>query len=166
MLASIGTAIMVVLLIASTKHGLGRHMEEEQILDSWMVMRLIYFIQIVYGLSILPAKVAVLLQIKRLFTGSKKSFTYWTTWVLIGIVTCAYISVIFIWIFPCQPIEKFWKPQLIGGSCLPEHGRLSGVVNILSDVAILVLPIAAVSKLHMCLRKKLGVCAIFLVGVV
>ena len=39
------------------------------------------------------------------------------------------------------------------------------LADILSDVAILVLPIAAVSKLHMCLRKKLGVCAIFLVGV-
>lgn len=129
MLASIGTAVVVMLLIASTRHGLGRHLEEETVLASWNAMRLIYIVQIAYGLSILPAKIGVLLQIKRLFTGSKKSFTYWTTWVLIGIVTCAYISVVFIWIFPCRPIEKFWKLQLVEGSCLPERGRLSGTVS-------------------------------------
>jgi len=164
-IASIGTAILVILLLESTRYGLGKHLSDTDLADSWKALRLLYAVQIVYGVSIFAAKIAVLLQIKRLFTGSKKSFTYWATWVVIGIVTCAYIAVVAIWIFPCNPIKKFWKPQIVGGHCNPERGRLSGTVNILSDVAILILPIAAILKLHMCLQKKLGVCAVFIIAI-
>lgn len=42
---------------------------------------------------------------------------------------------------------------------------LSGAFNLLSDIYILVIPIPAIAKLRMPLRKRLGVLFIFLAGI-
>lgn len=41
---------------------------------------------------------------------------------------------------------------------------IASAINATSDFLILLLPMVSVSKLHMKMSKKLGICAIFLAG--
>lgn len=69
-------------------------------------------------------------------------------------------------IFACMPIQKIWNPW-IEGRCLKIHtiDITTATINAASDLSILILPQYFIWNLHMSLKKKLGVSAIFLIGV-
>ena len=85
---------------------------------------------------------------------------------LIAVSAMFTLATLLVAIFPCTPIEKWWNP-LLEGRCIDTIAAYlaSAIFNLISDVAILVLPIYLTSKLKMPLRRKLGVCAIFTVGI-
>ena len=127
-------------------------------------LRRAYVAQLVYCFTIYAVKLGVLLQIKHIFAGTKKDFNYWACWATIVFVSCGYTANLFIWIFPCIPVEKSWNFYLPGACIDAKPSIISGVVNLASDIAILVLPIIAVAQLHTSLRKKVAVSAIFATG--
>ena len=164
-LATIGFVVFVALSLYSIKFGLGKHQWDVTIEDLLKGLRRGYAAQIMYCLAIYTAKIGVLLQIKRIFTGKKRAFVYWASWTAIVLVTCAYTASLFFNIFQCIPVEKTWNP-FIAGTCKlkGKGGILDGVVNLVSDLAILAIPTVAITQLQMDLRKKLGVSAIFATG--
>ena len=68
----------------------------------------------------------------------------------------------FVAIFICSPRAKFWDP-LLPGTCVNINAVniITSVINAISDILLLVLPISCVWKLQMSSRKKLGVSAVF-----
>lgn len=71
-------------------------------------------------------------------------------------------------IFLCRPREKFWDPLLTTtGSCYNFDASMqaTGLFNIISDFAILLLPIWPIWKLQVPLKKKLKILAVFATGV-
>lgn len=68
-------------------------------------------------------------------------------------------------IFICRPREKAWNP-LLQGSCynLNSLSITTGFFNIFSDFALLMLPLWAIWKLHVPVKKKLGLSAVFATG--
>jgi hypothetical protein len=113
------------------------------------------------------AKLAVLLQIKRIFTVHKKNATYWTVWILIIANLMVYTAILFSFIFACWPREHIWNPFATGkAKCIDTAAALlaSSAINLISDITILVLPLLGISKLQMPLKRKIGVGAIFLTG--
>lgn len=58
-----------------------------------------------------------------------------------------------------------WDPLLPGKCHNSAAGYVSGIVNLMSDVAVLLLPVIGVAQLHMDIRKKLAVSAVFAIGV-
>jgi hypothetical protein len=82
-------------------------------------------------------------------------------WVVIGFVTAGYTASLFIWIFSCVPVEKLWHYMIPGTCKRAKPSIISGAINLVSDVAILALPIIAVARLQMSIRKKLAVSAVF-----
>lgn len=70
-------------------------------------------------------------------------------------------------IFICRPREKYWNRLMTKGSCfnLDASMQATGLFNVVSDFAILVLPIPSILKLQVPLRKKLGILAVFATGV-
>ena len=69
-------------------------------------------------------------------------------------------------IFQCSPREKIWNIFETDGHCydVGAFEKASGVFNIVSDFAILILPITSVWRLHMTFRKKLLTTAVFAIG--
>lgn len=69
-------------------------------------------------------------------------------------------------IFICRPREKYWNRLMTTGSCynLDASMQATGLFNVLSDFAILVLPIHSIWKLQVPLRRKLGILAVFATG--
>ena len=69
-------------------------------------------------------------------------------------------------IFTCWPRERIWNPMAPGRCMKTESFMLASVIaNVISDVAILVLPLASVMSLQMPLKRKIGVSAIFATGI-
>ena len=66
----------------------------------------------------------------------------------------------------CNPREKLWNPLITDGHCFNSGTDFesSGIFNVISDFAILILPMPCLWKLQMPLRKKLLVMGVFATG--
>lgn len=74
---------------------------------------------------------------------------------------------ILIGILICQPVEMNWNPQTPGGHCGNQNAAYSavGVVDIVVDFAILLLPIPTVLKLQLPTANRIGLMFVFSFGI-
>jgi large subunit ribosomal protein L36e len=122
-------------------------------------------IEIIYNPIIFAAKLSILLLFLRVFVPSGKGATYYVIHTLIWLNLLFYIANVPIEIWPCIPRQKLWKPS-IPGRCLNNERVFvaGGAINVVSDFAIMLLPVLLISRLQMPLKKKIGVSAIFATG--
>lgn len=111
-------------------------------------------------------KLAILLQYLRIFVPNKRSKTYYFTQSLIWTNFVFYLVIGFCAAFMCSPREKIWNPLVPGKCRLSLAGILiaGGVINIFSDFCVLALPLASIWKLQMATKHKVGISAVFAVG--
>jgi hypothetical protein len=86
---------------------------------------------------------------------------------VLGIVTIAWaLAIIILSIFQCQPIRKAWLGPAIPGHCMNLKASFIGnaVPNILTDIAILCMPIWEVWKLQITHTHRASMIFIFLLG--
>ncbi|KAF2125488.1 hypothetical protein P153DRAFT_434530 [Dothidotthia symphoricarpi CBS 119687] len=167
----ISTALLIVYAGLSLKaytYNISNHDWKMDLVKTATALKYVYAAMCVYGPIIMFAKLAILFQIKRIFlvTLMERNFTYWASWCLIVVNAISYSSVIFLVIFGCNPISKFWTPYG-SGKCLRQYtGTLSGVFNLISDLGIWLLPLVEVLKLrHLDNSKMVAVAAVFGMGV-
>lgn len=112
------------------------------------------------------AKAAVLIQLMRIFTPNKSGLVYWTIHALIWGNLALYTGLLFAIAFECSPEDKIWNPLITSGTCLERNIIIlvTGPVNTLSNLLILLLPIWAVWHLHLKLKYKVWIIAIFATG--
>lgn len=114
-----------------------------------------------YALCIVLTKLSILCFYCRVFPVRKLVYISWA----FGIFIAAYnIALVLVTAFQCIPLSSIWtgKP----GVCidtLPPFTALS-VINLITDVGILVLPIRYIVKLQMSLTRRIQICGIFLLG--
>ncbi|EKG15209.1 hypothetical protein MPH_07543 [Macrophomina phaseolina MS6] len=85
---------------------------------------------------------------------------------ILGFVTVGWVIAInCVSIFQCDPIKKAWFPT-VPGSCINLKASFIGnaVPNILTDVAILCMPIGQVWKLQVSPAQRASLCFMFLLG--
>lgn len=118
-----------------------------------------------YCCIIFTIKLAILLEFLRIFSPKRSNNTFWICHILIWLNFLFYVIIAFIYIFPCQPIERFWK-RWIDGRCL-DTARINLVAacfNSASDLSLLIAPQKVIWNLQMSSKRRLGVSAIFLAG--
>jgi len=123
---------------------------------------------IVYELGVFFIKLSILLQYLRIFVPSRTGNLV----LFVGIHVCIWSNLVYdlahviFMIALCSPREKIWKPWLHTGHCLNANALYlaSGFFNIISDFAILILPMPCLWKLQVPLRKKNFVTTIFAAG--
>ena len=66
----------------------------------------------------------------------------------------------------CTPREKIWNPLLDTGHCFNIWAtfQANGIFNVISDFAILILPVPSVWKLQISLKRKILTTAVFATG--
>ncbi|KAL8658300.1 MAG: hypothetical protein Q9226_001116 [Calogaya cf. arnoldii] len=76
-----------------------------------------------------------------------------------------FVDTIFM-IIMCLPREKIWNKLEPEGHCFNSHAAYmaTGIFNVLSDFAILILPMVPIWKLQLPLRKKIMMLAVFATG--
>jgi len=120
---------------------------------------------ILWPLLSLFAKLSILLQYIRIFVPNRGKMYYLVhsfIWINIIIFSLQF----FLAIFQCTPRTKLWDPSL-PGQCINWLVDLTvtGVFNLISDFCILIMPFAWIWRLQISRRRKLGVSAIFMIGV-
>ena len=113
-----------------------------------------------------PAKLCVLMQMLRIFRGTKKDSVYWAILILIWSNLIFYVTVTFCFIFACVPRTQLSNPILLGtrNKKLDSYILATSAINIASDVSILLLPVFAVWKLKIALKRKMAISAVFGTG--
>ena len=99
----------------------------------------------------------------------ERNVMFWTCHVLIWLNFIYYMVYVFLAIFYCTPIEKGWSQRIyppIKGKCLDLRVPyiIGAAINTASDLSIVILPQFVIWKLQLSCKKKIGLCAIFLIG--
>ncbi|CAD6574099.1 MAG: hypothetical protein ASARMPREDX12_006380 [Alectoria sarmentosa] len=126
-----------------------------------------YIIDILYSPLILATKLAILLQIENVFVTNRNSIRFYLVQFLIWSNTIYYTTNIFLTAFQCSPRAKIWN-TLLPGHCFTDFYTLNfvtTVLNVVSDLAVLVMPVLWIWKLQMGWKRKLGLSLIFASGI-
>lgn len=146
--------------------GVGRHLEyniatDPQQLVAWS--KSLYALEWLYLPSCALPKISVLILFLRIFMDRASRVVTHIVMALLFINWFAYIVACSL---QCRPFAYQWDKKIPGGKCIniPLLYKLSSLGNIITDVAILVLPFKTVIELHASTARKLGILFIFSAG--
>lgn len=107
-------------------------------------------------------KLSMLALYTRIFsTRMLKNWSY----VLMVIVACYGISFIVVFLTNCFPIDNLWNPQPGGWCHNPIYEEFASIgLNMVMDLAIVIMPMPALWGLNMPLRNKFFVSIMFSIG--
>ncbi|KAK7936175.1 hypothetical protein PG985_001670 [Apiospora marii] len=135
------------------------------------LLRVLYpfwFLPLFYAVTMLLLKTAILLDWMHIFVpkGTRNVF-FWTCWPVLVANAVFYVAATFVIAFSCRPVSKFWTP-MGEGICINRRNFdfASACINLVLDVIILIIPQRMIWKLQMPLRRKVGISAIFSIGLV
>ena len=108
----------------------------------------------------------ILFQFQRMFVTRRSGTAYWCIQTVIWINTLYYIACGLAIAFHCTPIHKAWQPWY-PGHCINVHMVIiaASMINVGSDIVILLIPLCCISKLQMRTSRKIGVAAVFAIGI-
>jgi hypothetical protein len=128
---------------------------------------------LIYGLSVMLIKVAILLSWIRLFVPNKhRPAFFWISHALIWSNVLLYSTGTIIGLTHCKLVEHFAMTDL-GARAFDEHcskmmsdyTKASGFINLVSDMIVLLLPQRVIWKLHVSWKQKIGMSLLFVVGI-
>lgn len=120
--------------------------------------------ELLYMAGVSSPKVCILLLYLRIFTDRRVRIA---TWVVLGVVVANFVCTGMIATFTiCQPFAFKWDKTIPGGHCadLMAAYKYISIPNILTDVAIAILPFSTLWKLQISRKRKLGIFLTFLAG--
>ncbi|KAI6373100.1 hypothetical protein MCOR25_003499 [Pyricularia grisea] len=130
------------------------------------IMKMIVPGSTLYITSLWAIKAALVLLYKRI-AGPRSSMQIVCN-VALGVLAATWLLIFFHIMFQCWPHDRRWSEDP-NYQCDPHNSEINYwitvIINITTDVAIISLPISIVAGLQMKLRKKIGVGAIFMLGI-
>lgn len=123
-----------------------------------------YLAEVFYCLVIYFIKMSILFLYVRIFPETKFHRYFFAT---MAFVTIAIIILLPMVIWQCVPIDAIWNLNRNNARCLsvPNVAYANAAINIVTEVAILVLPIPLLRRLRVSLSKKIALYALFGAGV-
>lgn len=115
-----------------------------------------------YCVTLALTKISILLLCIRLFP-TRKMFTAATS--LACISTAWAVATIFLIVFQCNPVARAWNYDL-PGSCMNRRTSLiaNAIPNIITDIAILLVPVVAVWRIRASTVERLSLIGLFTLG--
>ncbi|PHH71559.1 hypothetical protein CDD82_6449 [Ophiocordyceps australis] len=153
------------LCIAQTKYGLGLPIRSRPQASKVIYTRVNFAGRPIYQMGISFFKIALLISYLRLLKGTDQRLYRHLVWAMIALVLLGHVACSLSLVFACSPVAKSWQPDL-AGTCLPPGPSFTAyaAVTIASDIIVALLPIPVLLKLNVRLAKKLGLVAIFMLG--
>lgn len=151
-----------------TRYGGGTHMWNVQLQTFFKMLYWVNISAVVYGFVVFFIKLSILLQYLRIFAPTRKGNMF----IYVGVHVCIWTNLIFYLIETvfeiaiCTPRKKIWNPLMTTGHCFSVDAtfQATGVFNVISDFAILILPMPCVWRLRLPLKKKVLMTTIFATG--
>ena len=166
------TLVSAICIYVGAAHGdLAKHVELDAQGNGVWTHRDVVFLEVNYAqqlsttLTFALTKLSVLLFYKRVFRGDTFNAAVWTMISVIGVWTIAFF---FANLLQCYPIWVNWEDSgAQASSCINTNTMYlaQSWTDVLTDVMILSLPIPCIWALQMPAKHKVGVSAIFLLGI-
>ena len=120
-------------------------------------------LQWTYAFATAFPKLSVLFFYRRLFP--TKLFRI-TVYVLMFMVVGLCASIVIVSLFQCSPIAYAWDRTIKGGTCIDELAYFRWITppNLIIDLALLILPLPMVWRLHTSVGQKAGLTLTFVTG--
>ncbi|KAF2177422.1 hypothetical protein K469DRAFT_603375 [Zopfia rhizophila CBS 207.26] len=163
-LAEVGICIVGILMVE--KASTGRHIVLIEMTDPGKIT-IHYQGILVHEFLHLPAvafsKLCVAFLYLRVFTNK---FARIATYVLICLIFGTWVAYTIAAMFQCTPFAFNWDKTIPGGKCfnITVFSKSSSVPNIVTDVAVMLLPIRTVMDLKVSIGRRIGLLLIFLTG--
>jgi hypothetical protein len=161
--AWIGTVALCGIQIHMIKFGSGVNFDDVPTEARKEFSSLFLDLQMVARGAIFFARLSILLLYIRLFfpVGADRTTTWWVIWLTIVVNLLYTISLILVTTLQCVP-----QGLPFGSTCVNQFlvFILASVINIITDVAVLIVPIAKIWSLQMSSKRKWAVCALFAFG--
>ncbi|KAK5048917.1 hypothetical protein LTR84_005338 [Exophiala bonariae] len=129
------------------------------------IRKFFYIGVICYFFSIMVTKLSILAFYLRIFPD--RTFIY-STYVLMGLIVACILSFIPAIIWQCTPVSFAWTslPGQTGGHCINTFLMtwIGSSINVVLDLAVILVPIPHLLKLTLSRKKKIQVVAMFSVG--
>ncbi|KAL6714744.1 hypothetical protein ACLMJK_008169 [Lecanora helva] len=156
-----GVAALLAVILRLVSRRLGHlHLAAD---DWWMILSLIAIVsQLLYFGNVLTIKLSLLYLYARIFPQRWFRIVLVVFGLVLIAITIAAFAVV---IFQCVPIKALWAPTT-PARCV-DFGRFAlamGVINIITDLAILTLPLPVVWRLRISRTKKVLISITFIVG--
>lgn len=125
--------------------------------------KLLIVMPVFYILGVTIPKLALLAMYLRIFTQKPYRMAAYALGVILISSSIANMTVA---IFQCRPVAFFWNRTIPGGRCVNTRDffMYGSLPNILTDIALLILPIPLVWSLHTTTNVKVGLTCTFLTG--
>ncbi len=118
---------------------------------------------LIYSFAVPLPKLVLLLFYFRIFSNPRFKLAVWAVAIFV-IAWCP--AVFFTDLFQCSPVALAWDKSIEGGRCINVQAFFRYIVisNVMSDIAVLVLPLPVIWYLQMSIRQKLALTGVFLLG--
>ncbi|KAJ9624475.1 hypothetical protein H2203_005210 [Taxawa tesnikishii (nom. ined.)] len=162
-LAFTSSLALTVTICIEVTYGLGKHMATLAADQKMLLLKAFYASVPLYQCSLVLTKISILLQYHRLFVGLPVCRVIYA----VGAVCITYA----LWsilsnICICTPVAYFWDQSIPKGRCLNKKAVwfTNASLNILTDIAILILPLPSLQRLRLPRRQKIGLMGVFALG--
>ncbi|OQE44646.1 hypothetical protein PENCOP_c002G04473 [Penicillium coprophilum] len=127
------------------------------------LLQLIIPLQFLWVLSLSCTKVSILLLYLRIFP---VTWVVRISWATIGVIIAWTVGTILAGCLICRPFAFNWDQTIPGGSCGDQvtSFTVTGVINLVTDVVVLVTPMPLLYNLQMAMYKKVTFITIFGLG--
>lgn len=153
---------MLAMHITYANHGMRYHIVDLPIANSIFIAKQLVAYQAVYYAAMASVKLSYLWFYLRIFPQPK--FRKWI-WVCMGLVAGYWLGSMLQIFLICTPFEMNWNPA-IPGHCASYNVAFVtiGIFNMITDLIIMLLPIPFLRKIQMAIGIKIGLVAIFSIG--
>ncbi|KAF8849314.1 MFS general substrate transporter [Acephala macrosclerotiorum] len=149
-----------------TAKGLGRH--DVDIPESWRpsLRRSEYAFTILYNPALMATKTSILIFYLRMSKNTQNMLRI-ASYVTLAVVNIAGVVLTFLNVFQCSPVSAAYDPKQTSNKCtsITTLYLCSAPVNIITDLAILVLPIPVLTGMRLPQRQKTVLVFTFTLGV-
>ncbi|KAF2138390.1 uncharacterized protein K452DRAFT_290972 [Aplosporella prunicola CBS 121167] len=123
----------------------------------------VYSTMVVYGPTVFATKCSILLFLTRVFAPFDRYCRF--IFAFLGVMGIYYTLMLFLKIFICRPIPKFWNMAL-EGQCFNQRALImtDNVISLISDIAVLLIPCPLANFLKVSTKAKLKIGAVFGAG--
>jgi hypothetical protein len=142
--------------------GAGRRAADQDLETLVRLAKLFKAEEMIYISSVMLPKLVVLSLYIRLFMDPVRRLSYLTG----AFVIASFLAGLLTWGFACQPFAFNWNKTIVGGHCINSHKQYAyfSIPNLVSDVAIILLPLHPLWNLQVPRSTKIGLLFTFLLG--
>ncbi|POS71421.1 hypothetical protein DHEL01_v210183 [Diaporthe helianthi] len=143
-------------------YGMGRHASTLNLDAIENILKLLLGFECMYVTAVALIKFSLLAMYLRIFPS--RGFKI-AAYIIGGTVAAWWIAIVLVCIFQCNPIYVAWEPWM-AGQCIDLKGSFIGnaVPNIVTDIAILTMPVKQVWALHTQFAQKVSLICTFGLG--